>query len=258
MEEFGNIKDTFNKILSESIIKKDDKGKKIFSNYLKILKENKTLRSQYLIFKNLETKKFDNPSEATNYIKENISLLKELDKDKLKKGNDLLLSILKDKEIIKENSLLYDHINILSDTKKSISSLDKLQKSINFIKDSMLKKETPIERTENSVNLPPSVLTKMATNRFNVKYANINEDEKEIIKAILNGNDEDIKNVYENLKIECIDIIDSRLNEEIDLGLKDKILKVKDKLLRMPYNPDEYVKDIDRVYELKKSVAAEE
>ena len=37
-----------------------------------------------------------------------------------------------------------------------------------------------------------------------------------------------------------------------------KILKVKDKLLRMTYNPDEYVKDIDRVYELKKSVAAEE
>ena len=258
MEDFGNIKDTFNKILSESIIKKDDKGKKIFSNYLKILKEDKTLRSQYLIFKNLETKKFDNISDATIYIKENITLLKELDKDKLKKGSDILLSILKDKEIIKENSLLYDHINILTNTKKSVSSLDKLQKSINFIKDKMLEKEISIERTEDSVNLPPSVLTKMATNRFNVKYANINEDEKKIIKAILNGNDEDIKNVYENLKIECIDIIDSRLNEEIDLGLKDKILKVKDKLLRMPYNPDEYVKDIDRVYELKKSVATEE
>jgi len=26
----------------------------------------------------------------------------------------------------------------------------------------------------------------------------------------------------------------------------------------MSYNPDEYVKDIDKVYELKKSVAAEE
>ena len=98
----------------------------------------------------------------------------------------------------------------------------------------------------------------MATNRFNLKYADINESEKEIIKTILNGNEEDKKNVYETLKNECIDIIDNRLTEEIDLGLKDKILKVKDKLLRMTYNPDEYVKDIDRVYELKKSVAAEE
>ena len=64
--------------------------------------------------------------------------------------------------------------------------------------------------------------------------------------------------LQQNLKNECIDIIDNRLTEEIDLGLKDKILKVKDKLLRMTYNPDEYVKDIDKVYELKKSVAAEE
>ena len=50
----------------------------------------------------------------------------------------------------------------------------------------------------------------------------------------------------------------NRLNEEIDLDLKDKILKVKDKILRMAYNPDEYVKDINSVYELKKSVATEE
>ena len=64
--------------------------------------------------------------------------------------------------------------------------------------------------------------------------------------------------LQQNLKNECIDIIDNRLTEEIDLGLKDKILKVKDKLLRMTYNPDEYVKDIDKVYELKKSVATEE
>ena len=157
-----------------------------------------------------------------------------------------------------ENSALYDHINILTNVTKSASSLDKLQESVNFIKDRMTKKEDIIESTQDSINLPPSVLTKMATNRFNLKYADINEGEKDIIKTILNGNEEDKKGVYETLKTECIDIIDNRLNEEIDLDLKDKILKVKDKLLRMSYNPDEYVKDINSVYELKKSVAADE
>ena len=108
------------------------------------------------------------------------------------------------------------------------------------------------------MNLPPSVLTKMAVNRFNLNYSDIDEEEKKIVKSVLNGTDEDKKEVYNTLKIECIDLIDNKLNEEIDLGLKDKMLKVKDKLLRMSYNPDEYVKDIDKVYELKKSVAAEE
>ena len=109
-----------------------------------------------------------------------------------------------------------------------------------------------------TINLPPSVLSKMAVNRFNSKYSNITEDEKKILKSVLNGTDKNKEEVYNTLKIECIDLIDNKLNEEIDLGLKDKMLKVKDKLLRMSYNPDEYVKDIDKVYELKKSVAAEE
>ena len=259
MENFGNIKNTFNNLLTESIIKKNSRGKKIFSNYLKLLKENETLKSQYLIYKNLETKKFPNDASASSYIKENISLLKDLNKKEITKGNRKLLSLLKNQKINKENSELYEHINILANTKKTASSLDTIQTSINFIKKNMLLEDTVESELEyESVNLPPSVLTKMAVNRFNLKYSDIDEEEKKIVKSVLNGTNEDKKEVYNTLKIECIDLIDNKLNEEIDLGLKDKMLKVKDKLLRMSYNPDEYVKDIDKVYELKKSVAAEE
>ena len=259
MENFGTIKDTFNAILAESIIKKNNAGKKIFSNYLKLLRENKTLKSQYFIYKNLETKKFTSESSAKFYIKENISLLKDLNKKEITAGNKKLLSLLKNQDINKENSELYEHINILATTKKTPSSLDTLQKSVNFIKDIMLTENVVEEELEyENVNLPPSVLTKMAVNRFNLKYSDIHEEEKKIVKAVLKGTEKDKKEVYNTLKTDCIDLIDTKLNEEIDLGLKDKMLKVKDKLLRMSYNPDEYVKDIDKVYELKKSVATEE
>ena len=36
-----------------------------------------------------------------------------------------------------------------------------------------------------------------------------------------------------------------------------KMLKVKDKLLRLSYNPNTYVDNIDKVYQLKQSVATE-
>ena len=258
MKNFGNIKDTFNSILAESIIKKDEKGKKIFNKYLKILKENDDLRSQYLIYKNLTTKSFTDNNEATEYIKENISLLKELNKKEIKKGVTTLYGILNTKELSTENSSLYEHIDVLVNMEKNANTLDTIRESIKYIKDKMIEREEFIKEENDVVNLPPSVLTQMATTRFNTKYADITEDEKEILRAVLNGNDEEKKTVYNTLKTECIDIIDNKLNEEIDLDLKDKILKVKDKLLRMNYNPDEYVKDIDRVYELKKSVAAEE
>ena len=259
MENFGTIKDTFNNILAESIIKKNKNGQKLFGSFLKLLKEDKILKTQYYIYKNLQTPKFNNDVDAQFYIKENINLLKELNKEKIIKGNKKLLSLLKNQEIIKENAELYNHINILVNTKKTASSLDTLQKSLNFIKDKILKEEEIKEESKfENVGLPPSVLTKMAVNRFNLRYADIDDDEKNIIKTVLNGTSEDKKEVYNTLKTECIDLIDNRLNEEIDLDLKDKMLKVKDKLLRMSYDPDEYVKNIDKVYELKKSVAAEE
>ena len=121
----------------------------------------------------------------------------------------------------------------------------------------MLKEEVEEVEEYESVNLPPSVLTKMAINRFNLKYSDISEGEKDIIKSVLNGTEKNKKDVYENLKIECIDLIDNKLNENTDLDLKDKMLKVKDKLLRMSYNPNEYVGNIDKVYQLKQSVATD-
>ena len=120
-------------------------------------------------------------------------------------------------------------------------------------------KEDKVEEMEeyDKVNLPPSILTKMAVSKFNSKYADISEDEKKIIKSILNGSEKNKKNIYENIKLECIDLIDNKLEENIDLELKDKMLKVKDKLLRLSYNPDDYVDDIGKVYQLKQSVATE-
>ena len=80
-----------------------------------------------------------------------------------------------------------------------------------------------IPRSENSFSLSKS---KLAVNKFNSRYENITEEEKKIIKNVLNGNDEEKEKTYSSLKNECIDIIDNRLSENADLDLKDKLLKV--------------------------------
>ena len=251
MSNFGYIKDTFNNILSESLLNKNDEGKKLFTKYVQTLKEDTNLKNEYLIFKNLTTKKFDNSSDAKDYIKENIEILKTINSTK---GIKKLTSLLGDTELVKENEEIYNHIDILRNTDKTPSTIEKIQESINYIKEEMLKEETVEINEYETVDVPPSVLTKMAVNRFNLKYQDISESEKEIIKTILNGDEEEKQNVYSNLKNECIDIIDNRLNENSDLELKDKLLKVKDKLLRMSYSKDSFETDIDNVYNLKNSV----
>ena len=171
MTNFGHIKDTFNNILSESILTKNNEGKKLFKKYIQVLKEDSSLKREYLIYKNLTTKKFNNESDAKDYIKENIDLLKN---NNPSKGLNKLKSILGDKELVNENDEIYKHLNILRNTKKTPNSLEKIQKSLNFFKERMLKEEIIVESEYDATGVPPSILTKLAVNKFckenNLKY----------------------------------------------------------------------------------------
>ena len=254
MNNFGNIKDTFKNLVIESVIKKNDKGKKLFSKFLKTIKENKTLKDQYLIYSNLQNTKFDDPVQAREFVKENISLLKNLNKNQITKGNDFFLKLLKGNKIIKENDSFYKDILFLVESEITPSNVKKVNESTNNIVRLMLQKEEVEEVIRETIDLPPSVLTKLAVNKFNSRYSDISESEKEIIKTVLNGSNEDKENIYKKLKRECIDTIDNKLNESSDLDLKDKLLKVKDKLLNTNYSLDTFSTDISKIYDLKESI----
>ena len=254
MNNFGNIKDTFKNLVIESVIKKDNKGKKLFSKFLKTIKENKTLKDQYLIYSNLQNTKFDTETEAREFIKENISLLKKLNFLDIDEGNEFFMDLLKGNKIIKENDSFYKNITFLVETKKTPSNIKKINESINNIVKLMLEKEEIEEVVTETLNLPPSVLTKLAVNKFNSKYSNISESEKEIIKTVLNGNNNKKEEIFNKLKRECISSIDTKLNESSDLDLKDKLLKAKDKLLNTNYSLNTFSTDISKIYNLNESI----
>lgn len=253
MKNFGNIKDTFKHLMIESIINKDDKGKKLFNKFLKTISENKSLTEQYLIYNNLQNKKFDDPSDAKEYIKENIELLKSLDKKHITVGNDYFSKLLKGVKIIKENETFYNDINFLVNSEKNATNIDKIQESINNLTKKMLEKEEETVVTE-SIHLPPSMYANILVNKFNTKYSEITESEREILKTVLNGTKEDKKSLFESVKRDCIDNIDNKLNESSDVEIKDKLLKVKDKLLNTDFDYQNFNSQISKIYNLKESI----
>ena len=87
MKNFGFIKTIYNDMLSEAISNKDVKRKKIFKTYLKKLKENEVLRTQFLIYKNIENKIEENETRIIEYIKENISLMNKFSKKQILDSN---------------------------------------------------------------------------------------------------------------------------------------------------------------------------
>jgi hypothetical protein len=70
----------------------------------------------------------------------------------------------------------------------------------------------------------------------------------------LNGNEDEKMNVYKNLKKECVDSVNTKLNETTDVNLKEKLLQVKDKILSMEFNTDNLKEDIVKLYDLNQSL----
>ena len=257
MKNFGELKNRFNEILSESIIKKDESGRKTFGKYIKMLKENEILKTQYHIFDNIENKYFEDKSDAKDYIKENISLLSKYSRRQIVDTNSKLANMISFKGGKNyEGKELHENITNLIFSDKKPNTLDSITESINVLRNHMTTQRINESELTEKIDLPPSVISKMVVNRFNTKYENISEGEKKILKSIINGSEEDKKNLYTELVRECIDTIYSKLNES-DIELKGKLLSAKDKLLRMSYNKETYNTDISKIYNLKQSVETE-
>jgi hypothetical protein len=257
MKNFGKIKNKFSEVLIESIIKKNDTGKKTFGKFVKMLKENEILKTQYFIYDNIENKYFDNSGDAKDYIKESVSLLSKYKKKDIMEANKKLASLVTVKNVDYDSKGLHENITKLIFTGKSSKTLEGLLESMNTLRDHMTTERIDESSEFERVDLPPSVLSKMVVNKFNSKYEDISEGEKKIIKSILNGSEEDKQGVYVDLMRECIDTIDGKLNESKDNDVKGKLLSAKDKLLRMEYNKENYSSDISKVYQLKESIETE-
>jgi hypothetical protein len=105
-----------------------------------------------------------------------------------------------------------------------------------------------------SIDLPNSMLTTIMVDKYNEKYSTLDESEKEVIKVLIESDDEKKKEVYSSMLRECIDLINEKLKES-SLEAKDKLLTVKDKLLndKQEINED-FTKNISKLIELRSNL----
>jgi hypothetical protein len=91
MQNFGKIKTDFNNLLVEGLVTKDTKKKELFKIYVKTIKESEILKTQFLIYNNIEKKIESDPVSANIYVTENIKLLEKYSVDKIIAENNKLL-----------------------------------------------------------------------------------------------------------------------------------------------------------------------
>ena len=257
MKNFGRIKNVFNELVSEGIATKDAASLDLFKKYVKTMKENEMLKTQFLVISNIENKIESNREKATEFVKESIALFSGFDKKKMLSLNANLTEFITlcDKgELLKED-LDYDHkslhenIATLIFTKKTTETIDTIIEATSNVVDYILGNKG--KEIVESYDLPNSMLSTLMVDKYNEKYATLSEDDKKILKVLIESTEEEKKEVYAKILRECIDLINGRLDES-DLDAKDKLLRVKDKLLndRQAIGED-FDKDLSKLIELR-------
>jgi hypothetical protein len=258
MQNFGKIQNEFNDLLAEGLVKENTVNKELFKKYIKLIKESDILKSQFLIYNNIENKVCDDSFTINLFVNENLKLLEKYKISDIIKENKKLYSLLE--SVKKDVSETYDvklvnlheSLSKLIFTKKTPNNVEiiteNLMSVINYIK------ENKTKVINEKIELPNSMLSTLMVDKYNERYSILSENEKEILKVLIESTDDEKKEVYnKNLK-ECIELINENLINS-DLNTKEKLLQVKEKLLNDSGEINEdFYKNISRLVELKKSL----
>lgn len=218
MINFGKYKDAGVSILIENYRNKD-KFKSLVKEFYSILNNSEILRENYILYNKIENVNLDEPELIKEFIDETLNSIKDnleycgCSEKKLKEFID------RNNGTIKEN-LIDDIINT---PKFKIKERIELKKRLIENVSNRPKKEK-IE-----VNLPLSVYSSVLVEKFNEKYKDLNEEDKSIIKAVLDKDYEKLKESYNNLKQTTLNKIDTLIEESEDTLLINKLKVIKER-----------------------------
>jgi hypothetical protein len=254
---FGIIKNTYAKSLIDSYINESKGGnKKKYKEFIKSISESPILRTQFIVYKNIENGCFDSEVNATEYLKENISLFNEFSKKDIIKENEKLGNKIKITSFGYELKQLHESLNDLIVLEKKAETINKIHDSFEYVKKWLLSPKKVNESTSNVKPVDANKFLDIVTKKYNEKYSNISEEEKKVLKTILSTNDIEKESLLKDMVKESITLINNSLKQFGDnLEIKSKLLEAKDVVYNLEYNKDSFKEDILKVYELKTNLS---
>jgi len=256
MQNFGKIKNIFNNLLIEGIVKKDDAAKKLFKKYLKLIRESEILKTQFLVYNNIENKIDTDAYSANIFVSENLKLLDKFDKARILKENNKLKALIEsfgdriDEDY--QDAKLHESITSLIFTNRSASNLDKITDDIKNVTNHIVSNKEKV--VSESIDMPITFLMNLMVEKYNQKYSTLENEDKEVLKALMSTDTNIKKELYNKFVSECKELVDNLL-KEADTESREKLLKVREKLVtETEINEDDYILKISKIVELKNNM----
>lgn len=240
---FGKLNAIFMQNIDNLYGKKN--GHKIISEYASLIKKNKPLLEEFIIFEKILN--LTDKENSKEYIFECINYCDKFNKKELiklhEKVNDFFVKNNINSTIEIKNESLLENIHELIFMKKSLNKIDEKINIVNKIVSNL---------NENKINNTSLISEKVnddfyliLINKFNQKYLEkLTEQEKNIFKTIIESNKEDYEKLFEQERKKCLSLTNNFLKESTDSITKEKLLNVKEKLLEQTYKKDTFISDM--------------
>lgn len=258
---FGTIKNIYAKFLIDSYITESerDSNKKHYKNFIKMLAESPILRTQFIVYKNIENGYFQSENVASEYLRENISLFNRFSKKEIIKENQKLFNKLKSTYgdvSLNETKEIHNALNNLITLEKKAETINTLYESFDVVKKWLTTPKEKISESNDKPKVNPKNFLNIVTQKYNEKYSNISEEEKKILKTILSKNEDEKETLLKNMVKESINLINNNIKQFGDvIDVKEKLLEAKDVVYNLEYNKETFKEDILKIYNLKISLS---
>lgn len=257
--DFGTLKNKFTQIYVESHINGDNKGKELYKRFLEVLKESETLKSYFIVYKNLENKTVSNEFEANEYLKENLTVLDKFRGDKsIVSETQKLINLLENNDIEVGTDIpsnFNKSLHTLTTNTRDINNIDSIHEAKVSLVKYLMEEKTKLEDDSDLVreNIDVNKFLNIATEKYNEKYSTLSEEEKRIIKVIREGNDSEKEELLRSMIKETISLVNQRLSIVGDnISLKGKLLETKDVVYSMDeYDANSFGDNIKKLYDIK-------
>ena len=236
---FGAIKDSVFRFSAQKLIT-EQKENDILKTFLTEVREKPMLKIQYLIYRNLDEGFFKKTNLAERYINENLNLIKKYNWNEIIQEHKVLRKRYFPEEYIlsgnKEKKDLYESIAILieSVTRPGFTAINKSEEAYDIVLTHLVTEKPAInEEVETEDTDMPNIfswkyITQKAVNNFNSRYSHLSENEQNILKVLLQNEDEK-KLHLDNLIKENFSLIE-KAKMTLNEGTKTSLNKFEEKL----------------------------
>ena len=259
---FGEYKSLYDDIIDKLSCINISESMKNIASYVKLLKENKAIRSVYKI---IDRVGLDTTSDPTITAYAWATILESVDKRQLKEGEKKMYDIYKNAcnlvdgitperidTVLAESKTINDAVKYLT-RNSNISNINKLNERVSSINalSNLVKESVTIEKPKMDDEKPNNDLI----SELNEIFVNEYKDwENKVLKdlSICYASGSDIKELFENYKTSCIEAIDS-VNDD-DLTTKSRLHGMKQQLMEKEHNQETIQEDLFKLAELRETI----